>query len=280
MIEVPSIMNLMHVIVLAIVQGLTEFLPVSSSAHLTVLPAIFGWEDPGLNFDIALHVGTLIAILIYFWRDWVQVIAHGLGFNYRDTQPGENSRKILWFLVVGTIPGAVFGALFNKYAENELRNFYIIGTAMIVMGIVLWLVDRLSQGKTELDSMTWTDAILIGTAQAFAIIPGVSRSGSTISMGRFRNMSREAATRFSFLLSAPIIAGSALKDVVDLRKHPLEASAQMPWLVGILVSGVVGIVVIAFFLQYLRRNTFTAFAIYRIVFGIIVIALAFFRFRG
>jgi undecaprenyl-diphosphatase len=276
-------MSLYHVIVLAIVQGLTEFLPVSSSAHLATIPALLGWNDPGLNeldFDIALHVGTLAAILIYFWRDWVQVIAHGLGLPYRDTQPGEHNRMLLWLLVAATIPGAVFGVAFNKYAEHMLRNPFIIGTAMIVLGLVMWIADRASQEKTTLDAVTWTDAIAVGCAQALAIIPGVSRSGSTISMGRFRNLDREVATRFSFLLSAPIIAGSALKDVIDLRKTPLPPEMRLPWVIGILVSGVVGIFVIGFLLRYLQRHNLSVFVWYRVAFGIIVIALAFFRIGG
>ena len=273
-------MPLYQTIILAIVQGLTEFLPVSSSAHLAVIPKILGWEDPGLDFDIALHVGTLAAILIYFWRDWVQVIANGLGLSYRDTQPGEHDRRLLWFLVAATIPGALVGAAFNKYAETTLRNFYVIGTAMIVLGLIMWIADRVGQEKTAFDSMSWTDAISIGIAQALAIIPGVSRSGSTISMGRFRHLDREAATRFSFLLSAPIIAGSALKDVLDLRKHPLPPDMRLPWIVGILVSGIVGIFVIGFFLKYLRHHTLSFFVWYRVAFGIIVIALAFFRIGG
>ena len=274
-------MPLYQAIVLAIVQGFTEFLPVSSSAHLAVVPTILGWEDPGLDFDIALHVGTLAAILIYFWRDWVQVIANGLGLPYRDTEPGEHNRMLLWYLIAATIPGAVIGAAFNKYAEHALRNFYVIGIAMVVLGLVMWIADRIGQEKTALDRISWTDAILIGIAQSLAIIPGVSRSGSTISMGRFRHLDREAATRFSFLLSAPIIAGSAAKDVLDLRKNPLPPEMRLPWIVGILVSGVVGIAVIAFFLKYLRRHTLNAFVWYRVAFGIIVIALAvFFRIGG
>ncbi|MBV9264847.1 MAG: undecaprenyl-diphosphatase UppP [Acidobacteriaceae bacterium] len=274
-------MPLYQAIVLAIVQGLTEFLPISSSAHLATIPAIMHWNDPGLGFDIALHVGTLVAILIFFFRDWVQVIANGLGFAYRGTQPGENSRALLWFLIIGTIPGAIVGAAFNKYAEHDLRNLYIIGTMMILIGIVMWIADRAAQRKTEMDQITWTDALTVGVLQALAIVPGTSRSGITISAGRFRQLDREIATKFSFLLSAPIIAGAAFKDVLDLRKEGLPPQMRLPWIVGIVVSAIVGIFVIAFFLKYLRRHTLDFFVWYRIAFGIIVIALAaFFRIGG
>jgi undecaprenyl-diphosphatase len=187
----------------------------------------------------------------------------------------------LWFLIVGTIPAAIIGAKFNKYAEHELRSLYVIGTMMIAIGIVMWIADRVAQRKTEMDQMSWTDALTVGVLQALAIVPGTSRSGITISAGRFRQLDREVATKFSFLLSAPIIAGAAAKDVLDLRKHPLPPEMRLPWIVGVLVSAIVGIFVIAFFLKYLRRHTLNFFVWYRIIFGIIVIALAvFFRIGG
>lgn len=274
-------MPLYQAIILGVIQGLTEFLPVSSTAHLALIPKLLRWQDPGLGFDIALHVGTLAAIFIFFFQDWVQVIANGLGFTYRGNKPGENSRAILWYLIVGTIPAAIVGAKFNKYAEDEWRTFAVIGTAMVAIAIVMWLADRVMQRKTDLDSMSWGDAIVVGVSQAIALIPGVSRSGITISAGRFRQLDREAAARFSFLLSAPVIAGAATKDAWDLHKHGgLPPEMRLPWMVGILVSGVVGILVIAFFLKYLRAHSLNVFVWYRLIFGIIVIALAFFRFGG
>jgi len=275
-------MPLYQAILLGIIQGLTEFLPVSSTAHLVVIPRLLNWTDPGLGFDIALHVGTLAAIIIYFFQDWVQVIANGLGFSYRGTKPDEHSRKLLWFLVVGTIPAAVIGAKFNKYAEGPWRNLYVIGIAMIVIGIVMAIADRFFEKKDGLDQMSWWDAITVGLSQAIALVPGVSRSGITISAARFRLIDRETSARFSFLLSAPVIAGAAAKDALDLRKHgglPHEMVAA--WITGILVSGIVGIVVIAFFLKFLRHNSLAVFVWYRMVFGIIVVALAvFFRIGG
>ncbi len=276
------IMPLYQAILLGIIQGFTEFLPVSSTAHLTLIPRLLNWTDPGLGFDIALHVGTLAAICIYFFQDWVQVIANGLGFSYRGTKPDENSRKLLWFLIVGTIPAAIAGAKFNKYAEGPWRNFVVIGIAMIVIGIVMGVADRFYERKDGLDQMTWKDAITVGLSQAIALVPGVSRSGITISAARFRFLDREASARFSFLLSAPIIAGAASKDALDLHKNGgLPHAMVLPWIVGILVSGIVGILVIAFFLKYLRNNSLAVFVWYRIIFGIIVVALAvFFRIGG
>ena len=274
-------MPIYQAVILAIVQGLTEFLPVSSTAHLVVIPRLFGWTDRGLDYDVALHAGTLAAVIIYFFRDWVQVIANGLGFPYRGSHPGENSRKLLWFLVVATIPGALAGKLLKNYAEGPWRNLYVIGISMIVLGIIMGIADRLGKEKHGLDQMSWLDAIGIGIGQAFAIIPGVSRSGSTITVGRFRHLDREAAARFSFLLSTPIIAGAAASDALEMRKTGIPPDMKLPYVVGVLVSAVVGIVVIAFFLKYLRRHSLSVFVWYRVIFGIIVIALAvFFRNGG
>ena len=274
-------MPIYQAIILAIVQGLTEFLPVSSTAHLAVIPRLFGWTDRGLDYDVALHLGTLLAVLIYFFRDWVQVVANGLGLSYRGAKPDENSRLLLWFLVAATIPGALAGKLLKDYAEGPWRNLYVIGASMIILGIIMGVADRFGKEKRGLDQMSWTDALLIGIGQAFAIIPGVSRSGSTITVGRFRHLDREAAARFSFLLSTPIIAGAAAADALEMRKTGIPEDMKMPYLVGMVVSAIVGVVVIAFFLKYLKRHSLSVFVWYRVIFGIMVIALAvFFRNGG
>jgi len=274
-------MPLYQAIILAIVQGMTEFLPVSSTAHLAVIPRIFGWTDRGLDFDVALHAGTLAAVIIYFFRDWIQVITNGLGFPYRGSQPDENSRSLLWFLVIATIPVGIAGKALKDYAEGPWRNLYVIGATMILVGLLLAVADRIGQEKRRLDGMSWFDAILIGVAQAFAIIPGVSRSGITITAARFRHMDREAAARFSFLLSTPAIAAAAGSDALEMhRSGGIPADMRAAYPIGILVSAVVGIIVIAFFLKYLRRNSLTPFAWYRVIFGIIMVALAFFFRNG
>jgi undecaprenyl-diphosphatase len=268
-------MPLYQAIWLAIIQGLTEFLPISSNAHLTVIPTLMGC-------DVALHAGTLAAIVIYFFRDWVQVIANGLGFSYRGKRPDENSRSLLWFLVIATIPAGLAGLKFQKYAENSWRSFYVIGAAEIILGVLLFAADRVGREKDGLNQMNLFDSICIGIAQALAIIPGVSRSGVTITAARFLHFDREPAARFSFLLSAPIIAAAASKDAWDLHKEGgIPPEMRLPYLVGILVSGVVGVLVIAFFLKYLRRHSLDVFVWYRIGFGIMVVALAvFFRIGG
>jgi len=275
-------MPLYQAIILAIVQGLTEFFPISSTAHLAIIPRLLKWTDPGLGFDVALHAGTLAAVVIYFFKDWVQVIANGLGFSYGGSKPDERSRLLLWYLVIGTIPVLIAGALLKGYAEGPWRNLYVMGAMLIIVGIVMGFADKAGNQKTGMDQMTWFDALTVGISQALAVVPGTSRSGITITAARFQHFDRETAARFSFLLSTPAIAAAAGKDFLDLRKEGgVPPEMKLPYLVGILVSAVVGIFVIAFFLKYLRRNSLAVFVWYRVIFGIIVIALAvLFRIRG
>jgi undecaprenyl-diphosphatase len=276
-------MPLVHAIVLGIVQGLTEFLPVSSSAHLIIVPWLLGWDDGGLTFDVALHVGTLISVILYFFRDWLQIIAQGFGLMIgRDSGLSKN-RNLLWLLVAATIPGGLFGFLFEKQAETSLRSPYVIATTAIGIGIVMWIAERVGRKQKDISHISPIDAMLIGTAQALAIIPGVSRSGVTISAGLFRNLDRESAARFSFLLLTPITAGAALKKFWDLHKHEGGIPPEMhaPFIVGMIVSAIVGALAIQFFLNFLRHRSLNLFICYRILFGIMVIALAtFFRFSG
>jgi undecaprenyl-diphosphatase len=275
-------MPLYQAIILAIVQGLTEFLPVSSTAHLAIIPQLLHWQDPGLAFDIALHVGTLAAILIFFFRDWVKIILVGIGIPFESGPEDENSRVLLLYLILGTIPVGVAGLLFKKQAEGPWRNLVVMGVMLIVIGVLMYLGDKFGKEKRGLNQTTWADAMWIGLSQALAVVPGTSRSGITITTGRFRSLSREAAARFSFLLSTPAIAAAAAKDFLDLRKEGgIPPGMGMPYLVGVVVSAIVGIVVIAFFLKYLKSHTLALFVWYRVIFGIIIIALAvFFRIGG
>jgi undecaprenyl-diphosphatase len=275
-------MPLYQAVILAVVQGLTEFFPISSTAHLAILPRLLHWNDPGLAFDVALHAGTLAAIILYFFNDFVQIIANALGYSYRGKEPDENSRSLFWFIVVGTIPVLIAGALLKPYAEGPWRNLFVMGAMLVIVGILMGFSDRLAERKRGLDQMSWRDALIIGISQALAVVPGTSRSGITISAARFRQLDREASARFSFLLSAPAIAAAAAKDALDLHKAGgIPSGMQVPYGLGILVSALVGILVIAFFLKFLRRNTLSVFVWYRILFGIIVIALAvFFRTGG
>lgn len=212
-------MPLLQVVVLALIQGITEFLPVSSTAHLALAPWLLGWTDPGLTFDIALHVGTLLAVLAYFFRAWVQIIAHGFGVRFGDDEMLRQNPRLLWLLVIGTIPAGVIGFLFEKQAESTLRSPFVIGAMMIVIGGVMWASERAGTRQKNLGAVTFVDSLIIGTGQALAVVPGVSRSGITITAGLFRNLDRVAAARFSFLLATPVIAGAAAKKFFDMMKH-------------------------------------------------------------
>ncbi|HWZ34016.1 MAG TPA: undecaprenyl-diphosphatase UppP [Bryobacteraceae bacterium] len=275
-------MPLLHAIVLGIVQGITEFLPISSTAHLIIIPWILGWDDGGLTFDIALHVGTLASVLLYFVRDWIQILAQGFGLNLGYDPVLSKNRNLLWFLVLASIPAGIIGYLFEKQAESSLRSPYVIGTTAIAVGILMWIADRSGRRHKDLGHVTVADALTIGTAQALAVIPGVSRSGITISAGLFCNLDRQTAARFSFLLLTPVTAGAAAKKLWDLMRHGggIPADMHTAFLVGMAASAITGVLVIGFFMNYLRRRTLSFFVWYRIVFGIIVFALALFRFNG
>jgi len=253
--------TIIHALILGIVQGLGEFLPISSSAHLVLVPWLFGWEDPGLTFDVALHMGTLFAVVLYFWKDWVKLFKAAL-------RPGaSDDKRIFWYLVVATIPGGLFGLALEKKAETVFRSPLLIGIMMIVMGTILYLADKKREIRT-MHSMTLKEAIWIGLSQALSIIPGVSRSGSTMTTARFFNLTREEAARFSFLMSTPIILGAG---VLKLR-HLTMASINLPFSVGVISSFVVGISSISFLLRYLKTSNFGLFVGYRFVIGVIVIA--------
>jgi undecaprenyl-diphosphatase len=275
-------MPIYQAVVLAIVQALTEFLPISSTAHLVLIPWLFGWKDGGLTFDVALHAGTLVAVIIYFFRDWIQIIGQGLGLNIGSDPDLKQNRNLLWLLAAGSIPIGIVGYLFDKQADTTWRQPYVIGTMLIVVGIVMWIAERGRIGSKSMSTIQMSDGILVGLAQAVSVIPGTSRSGATISAGLFRGMNRETAARFSFLLSTPAIAAAVAKKFWDVHKEGgIPADMKTPIVVGIIVSGLLGAIVIAFFLRYLRRSSLMPFVYYRIIFGIIVIALAaFFRFSA
>jgi undecaprenyl-diphosphatase len=274
-------MPLIQAIILALVQAFTEFLPVSSTAHLVLFPWLLHWPDPGEAFDVALHAGTLLAVILYFFKDWLTLLVCGLGGKYPANAPAEEvaqHRRMFWYMVVGTIPGGILGKLFDKQIEENLRTPAIIGVSMVLVALLMWWADsRATQGR-KLEQANLGDAIGIGVAQAVALWPGVSRSGITIIAGLFRNFTRDAATRFSFLLSAPLIAGAVAAKLPGLIKMHKAGGLDLPistLVISILVSGVMGYLVIAFFLRYLQTRTLKVFVVYRIVFGIIVLVLAF-----
>jgi undecaprenyl-diphosphatase len=274
-------MPLYQAVILALIQALTEFLPVSSTAHLILAGWIFGWQDPGLAFDVALHAGTLLAVAIYFFRTWVELLCNGLGVRYpaaATPQQSAQNRKMFWYLVLGTIPGGLIGFLFEHKVEDQLRGPVTIAISMIGVALLMWWAEAKARHNLNLDQTTLPDAISIGTAQAFAVIPGVSRSGSTIGMGLALGLTREAAARFSFLLSTPLIAGAVLKEVPKLVKMIRAGGIDLPvstLLIAVAVSAAAGYLVIAFFLRYLQSRTLRPFIYYRIVAGLVVLWMAY-----
>ena len=285
-------MPIYQVVVLAIVQGLAEFIPVSSSGHLIIVRRLLGWNELSpaheLTFDVALHFGTLLSVLFYFRRTWFQIIRAAFGGKVvrfseatdadQNLTAGEQreERLLLWFLAIATIPGAIAGKLLEHSAEDYFReHIFLIAGALIVVALLMWWGEKVGELKKPLTGISLADAVIVGCAQAFALLPGVSRSGSTITAGLFRNMTREAAVRFSFLLSTPLIAGAALLKAHELRKEGLPAGMHTPFLVGVLISAVVGYIAIAWLIRYLQSNSLKVFIIYRIVVGVIVIGLAF-----
>jgi undecaprenyl-diphosphatase len=271
-------MPLLQIIVLAVVQGFTEFLPISSTAHLYLSSWLLGWQSESLQFDIMLHLGTLLAVLVYFWRDWYEIIKQGLGIGGVRADSPVGGRRMLWLMALGTIPVGVVGLKFNKLAETTWRNPFVMGSMLLAVGVVMWIADRRGNGGRQWGSVTLPDALTIGAAQALAVIPGCSRSGITISAGLFRGLDRAAAARFSFLLSTPAIAAAAAKALWDMHKeHLLHTMFTLPFLLGVAVSALVGTAVIAWFLRYLRDRGLRFFVYYRLIFGIIVLALAFIR---
>ncbi len=269
-------MSLWQAAILAVIQGITEFLPISSSAHLALAPWLFGWKDQGLTFDIALHIGTLAAVIVYFFRDWVEIAARGLGL--RRGGEGELARnpRLLWLLALGSIPVGVLGLLVKEYTETTLRTPLLMGTMLIVVAGVMALAERAARRTRDIASIGAHDAMVIGCAQAIALVPGTSRSGITISAGLFRGLDRQAAARFSFLLSTPAVAAAAAKALYDLHKAGGVPAGLMPhFVLGILLSGLTGCLAISFLIRYLARFGLRAFIYYRVVFGILVITLSF-----
>jgi len=262
-------MNVVQALVLGVIQGLTEFLPVSSSAHLALAPWVFGWADPGLAFDVALHLGTLVAVLWFFQAEWIRLAGSAWEIVRTRRIVTVEQRRVL-FLVIATIPGAIAGKLLNDYADTTLRSPRLIATALIVMGVILWLVDRVGAQARSLDIMRWPHALMIGVAQVFALVPGVSRSGSTITAGRALGFSRESAAVFSFLMSAPITAAAAMLKVPEALRQP---GPKLPLLVGVVASGLSGWLAISVLLRYVARHSYGVFAIYRIVLGLAIFAL-------
>ncbi len=277
-------------IVLGIVQGLTEYIPVSSSAHLIIVPWLFGWNDPALTslpFDVALHLGTLVAVLWYFAGDWVRLIRAWFASIFERKIGGDPDRRLAWLLVLGTIPGAIAGflgeskieALFHQPGAPIAQLAMIVMAAIIAaLGALLMLAEVLAKHERDLNAITLKDAILIGLAQALAIFPGVSRSGSTITAGLGLALKRDAAAKFSFLLSAPIIAGAALKSLLDIRAElsagALAQNELLLFPIGIIAAGISGYQSIRFLMRFLQTHSVKPFVYYRWGLAVLIIIVA------
>jgi len=268
-------MLLWQSVLLGLVQGLGEFLPISSSAHLVIVPWLFNFQDPGLTFDVALHFGTLIAVLAYFWKDWLSLFRAAFNslFKKKD-RPYSHEEKLFWYLVFASVPGAAIGYALEKYAETAFRSPLLIALTMTVMGILLWWVDSNAKKEKKLEGISFKDSFLIGLSQALAIIPGVSRSGVTITTALGLGMTRTAAARFSFLLSTPIIAGAALLK----GKTFVQTGINVESIVGIAVSAVFGLLSIKYMLAYLQKYSYRVFVVYRFLFSVVVL-LAYFLWK-
>lgn len=263
-------MSIIQALILGIIQGLTELLPISSSAHLNIIPWLLDWTKSEEfvtafeGFDVALHVGTLLAIGLFFFKDWIKLIKGGYEQVVKKKKTFEG--RMFWYIVAATIPGGIIGFILDKFAGDALDKPIIIAIALIVMGIILYIADEKSKSKTKFEDMNFKQTFLIGLSQCLALIPGVSRSGVTMTTARIMGIERKSAAKYSFLLSTPIVFAAALLKFKDFVFSP-------SFFVGVLASFLVGIVVIKFLLQYLQKGSYKIFAIYRIIFGLFIIAM-------
>lgn len=255
-----------------LIQGLGEFLPISSTAHLILLPYFFGWKDPGLAFDIALHLGTLVAVLAFFWRDWLNIFQNTI-INLKMNGRGFYKKDLLFFLVVATIPGAIAGILLEKQVETVFRSPILISLTLIIMGAILYWADKIMTAGKELTEISLKDSLIIGLSQVLAIIPGVSRSGITITSGLFRNLNKISTARFSFLLSTPIIMGAAVLKIPQL----LKAGINFQIILAVLVSAISGYLAIKYMLKFLEKFSYKIFFWYRLILGLIIILSVFIK---
>ena len=267
--------TLFEAILLGIVQGLAEFLPISSSGHLILTPWLLGWQEHGLTFDLALHLGTSAALLGYFWRDWlklVKVVLTGLFFKPARLLP---EWKLAWYIVLGCLPAGIIGVLFEDVIETAFRQPVMIAILLIVFGLVMLAADRLGSQRRGLSQITMLDAVAVGCAQVLALMPGVSRSGITLTAGLFRGLDRPSAARFSFLLSAPITIAAALYKLRGLFRAPPAGPELLVFAAGVVTAGVVGALAIGFLLRYLQRQPVDLFVWYRVAAGLVILGLVF-----
>lgn len=261
-------------LVMGLVQGLTEFIPVSSSGHLVLVPWLFGWKDPFIDsvaFTVILHMGTLLALLVYFWRDWMTLIPAGLAAVRDRSLKNDPNRKMALMLVVATIPAVLVGPIFESKFEELVREPARIALMLCVGAAILWLADRWGSKERDMESLTFRESLIIGVAQVVALVPGISRSGVSISAGLFLGLTRESAARFSFLMATPVIGGAGVWEARKFLTHEAGPSPEMNVIViGFLAALVSGFLAIRFMLAFLRRQPVTAFVVYRVIAAIAV----------
>ncbi len=265
-------LDFLKAVFLGLLQGLTEFLPISSSAHLRIFPELFGWGDPGAAFTAVIQIGTELAVLLYFRKDIWRIGSAWVQSLYRPELRGALDSRMGWYIIVGSLPIVILGVLLKDVIEQDFRNLWIIGTTLIVLGLILGLADRVGSTDRGTDKMTLLHSVFLGLAQACALIPGVSRSGATISMGRFLGYDRAAATRFAFLLAIPAVVGAGLFELPEIP-HGDNAYGPWPTLVATVVSFVVGYAAIAWLLRYVSTNSYLPFVVYRVLLGGMTLSL-------
>jgi undecaprenyl-diphosphatase len=264
--------DFLRAVVLGVLQGLTEFLPISSSAHLAIFPKLLGWEDPGAAYTAVVQIGTEIAVVLYFWRDIWTIGSGWVRGVFSRTAREAPEWRMGWFVIIGSVPIVLLGLALQDLIDREFRNLWVIGTTLIVLGIVLGIAERVGRKSAAIESMTMRHAILLGLAQAGALVPGVSRSGATISMGLLLGYERAAATRYAFLLAIPAVLGAGIYKLKDIPGGE-NAYGVGPTVVGTIVSFVVGIAVIHWLLKYVSTRSYTPFVVYRVALGTLVLFL-------
>jgi undecaprenyl-diphosphatase len=266
------VIDLLKAVFLGTLQGLTEFLPISSSAHLRIFPEFLGWGDPGAAFTAVIQIGTELAVLIYFRKDIWRIATMWLKSLRRPEYRGHLDARMGWYIILGSLPIVVLGIFLKDTIEEDFRNLWIIGTTLIVLGVILGIADRVGSSDRTIKQMQVRHAVLLGAAQACALIPGVSRSGATISMGRFLGYDREAATRYAFLLAIPAVVGAGLFELREIP-HGDNSYGWGPTILATVVSFVVGYAAIAWLLRYVTTKSYLPFVIYRIGLGSLVLVL-------
>nr|WP_249666055.1 undecaprenyl-diphosphate phosphatase [Nocardioides faecalis] len=264
--------DFLQAVFLGVLQGLTEFLPISSSAHLRIFPELFGWGDPGAAFTAVVQIGTELAVLIYFRKDIWRIAKAWVLSLFKPEYRGAVDARMGWYIIVGSLPIVVLGVLLKDVIEKDFRNLWVIGTMLIVLGVILGVADRIGRTDRQIKQMSLRHALAMGGAQALALIPGVSRSGATISMGRLLGYEREAATRFAFLLAIPAVVGAGLFQLKEIPDGD-NLYSWGPTIAATVVSFVVGYAAIAWLLRYVSTKSFTPFVVYRIVLGAGVLIL-------